>query len=370
MIFRWTKEAERLFGTKQELSQKVYYQNLFSPYYIDEERWGGNAYDQNCIRRIVQFEAGLPQKINIETTTQCMLKCDFCVIHSGALDARRSKRFLDYEDFSRIIDSIQFFTTHIEFTGGEPLLNRSLGRMIALCNQKRIKTTLATNAQLLNRRRRQGLLDDAPTTLLIAYEAGHTDSYSKHRIGGTFKRFEKNLLAIIAERRERGTQYPRIQLQTVVSKKTLPYLDHFWEVAGDLGVDSACIKPVFIWPDGDRKYFETMINEYILSGHPLSYHHLDTGGRLEETGIANVCPNIYTTHIGTGGEVVPCWYNLLSSPSMGNVLQKAFVEIWFSEDYMRFREKMTQHTAYTHGCKFCIGIYKPELFKNRSYKKN
>lgn len=344
-------------------------QALRDNYYFDAVRWPDKAARNIAKHKAIQSLC-LPEKHNIEVTTQCILKCDFCVLHSGALLKKRSKAFMGFADFQQLFFQIEPYLSHIEFTGGEPLLNRDLLRMVALCNSYSIKTTIATNAQLLNDNRIEEVLDAPPSVLLVAYEGGHANSYRAHRKGGNFQRLTDNLARLIERKKQRRQSYPRIQLQTVVSRKTVSQLDHFWEDAENSGVDSACIKPIFIWPDGTEDYQRLMINEYLIPGHPLSYHTISPTGELEPTGVPDYCPNTKTVHIGTGGEVVPCWYNLLTSPSMGKVTERHFFDIWFSEDYQEFRQKMASHTAYEHKCRHCIGIYKPELFVSRTFRPN
>ena len=336
-------------------------------YYFDAIRWPEEAYRNYAKQKAIRA-LGLPEKQNVEVTTQCIFKCEFCILHSGALTGVRKKAFMGYAEFESFFFQIEPFLTHIEFTGGEPLLNKDLFRMVRLCNRHQVKTTVATNAQLLNQKKTEEMLDAPPCVLLVAYEGGDERSYVAHRKGGDFSALEDGILKLVERKRMKGQAYPRIQLQTVVSKKTVGQLANFWEYAEKIGVDAACVKPVFIWPDGPPEYRQMMIDNYLIPDHLLSYHALTLDGKLKETGVPNYCPNTRTVHIGAGGEVIPCWYNLLSSMPMGNVLEEHFIDIWFSEGYEEFRGKMASHTAYAHQCRHCIGIYNEKLFELRHFK--
>ncbi len=363
-----TKLTEYYRHFRQILTTEVNLQGKHTSYYYDGIRWPGPDALRNFTKHKAARAVGLPLKFNVEVTTQCVFKCEFCVLHSGRLAKKRSQLFLSYNDFARLFLQIQPFTTHIEFTGGEPLLNKDLSRMIALCNEAKIKTTVATNAKLLTAANVEKLLADAPSTLLIAYESGQVEAYEHHRIGGNLEVLEHNIKGFISERDQRGLSYPRVQLQTVVSRETVAHMDSFWRDAQLLDVDEACSKPIFIWPDGDDAYWELMRRKYLIPDHPLSYYQTDAEGKLRETGIQGYCPNTENVHLGADGSVVPCWYNLLSSPQLGNALQTPFVDIWFSDAYEDFRTAMKNHTAYTHGCRYCIGIHKPELFQRKTFR--
>ena len=321
-------------------------------YYYDSQRWSTAGALRNRAKHKAAQAAGLPLKVNVEVTTQCVFKCEFCVLHSGRLAKKREQLFLSYENFVRLFLQIQPFTTHIEFTGGEPLLNRDLPKMIALCNEAQIKTTIATNAKLLTATKVEELLTNAASNLLIAYESGQVKAYEHHRIGGKLEVLERNIKSFIHER----------------DRETVGHMENFWRDAQLLDVDEACSKPIFVWPDGDKQYWQLMRQKYLIPDHPLSYYTTDDQGNLNETGIKGVCPNTSNVHLATDGQVVPCWYNLLSSPQIGNALDQPFVDIWFSETFISFREAMKNHTAYAHGCRFCIGIHKPELFNKKTFR--
>ncbi len=342
------------------------WKNIQQPYYYENGRWDTTALQKNYSRREAQITLGLPVKINVEVTTQCTCRCDFCVLHSGALRQRRSTPFMTIPTFEAFLSQAKDITSHIEFTGGEPLLNRKLFSMIRRCNQERIKTTVATNAQLLDFDKREQLLTDPPSILLVAYESGNPDAYKSLRKGGSYHRMVSNVESLISQRNLRNQASPIVWLQTVVSRKTLPYLDAFWRDAKSMGVDIAGIKPILVWPDGGKEHFDLMIEKYLIPNHRLSYYRTASDGSLERTGVENYCPNLQQMQIGTGGEVIPCWYNLLSSPVMGNITKSHLIDIWLSEKYQAFRKQMQAHTAYEHKCKYCIGIYVPKLFETRN----
>jgi radical SAM protein with 4Fe4S-binding SPASM domain len=340
----------------------------YMPYFYDLDRWPGPPAHLNMAKQHAARMLGFPLKFNVEVTTQCVYKCEFCVLHSGSLASKRSKQFMKYKDFAALFSQIEPFVTHIEFTGGEPFLNKDLFRMIDLCNKSFVKTTLATNAKLLTEKNIAKLLDSPPSNLLIAYEAGEAEAYERHRVGGNLGQLESNIKSFMEARDARRQGYPRTQLQTVVSRETAPYMDVFWERARLLNVDEACSKPVFVWPDGDEDYWKLMKSKYLIPDHPLSYYESDGNGGIKETGVTSFCPNLQNVHIGSDGKVIHCWYNLLSSKPMGNVFEKHFVDIWFSGKSDELREAMKNHTAYEHECRFCIGIYKEELFKRKIYR--
>ena len=338
-------------------------------YYYDTSRWPKKAY-VNLVKYQLNNKFFLPLKLNIEVTTLCNLRCEFCVLKDNNLLTKRKKKIMTFNDFKNIINQISFFTTHIEFTGGEPLINKDIFKMIQICNENYIKTTLATNGILFNQDKIEELLENPPSILLIAFESGDINAYKAHRVNGELIKLLENIKLIINEKKQRKIRFPKIYLQTVVSRKTLPYINNFWILAKSLQVDVACTKPIFIWPDGGDEYRNQMIEQYIPFDTEYSYYSLNGKGDVEKTSIEGYCPNVQNIHIGADGSIYPCWYNLLDSPTMGNVNSKHLIDIWFSDTYYKFRQKMINHKAFNHECKYCIGIYKPELFKIKKFEIN
>lgn len=84
------------------------------------------------------------QKIYVEITNVCNLKCKFCP------DTTREKKFMDIEDFKYILKSIKQYTNliylHIK---GEPLLHPNIKEILDECNNANIMVNITTNGTLL-----------------------------------------------------------------------------------------------------------------------------------------------------------------------------------------------------------------------------
>ena len=85
------------------------------------------------------------QKIYVEITNICNLKCSFCP------ETKRAKQFMKVLDFEKIINKIEPYTNliylHIK---GEPLLHPELEPILVICEKANIKVNITTNATLLS----------------------------------------------------------------------------------------------------------------------------------------------------------------------------------------------------------------------------
>lgn len=87
------------------------------------------------------------QKIYVEITNVCNLKCSFC------LDGKREKRFLSVDEFREIIEKIKDYTNLIALhVKGEPLLHPNLKDILDICTDNNVLVNITTNATLLEKR--------------------------------------------------------------------------------------------------------------------------------------------------------------------------------------------------------------------------
>lgn len=83
-------------------------------------------------------------KIYIEITNICNLKCKFCK------ENNREKEFMKLEDFKTIISKIKDYTNLIALhVKGEPLLHPKLKEILDGCHENNILVNITTNATLL-----------------------------------------------------------------------------------------------------------------------------------------------------------------------------------------------------------------------------
>lgn len=317
-------------------------------------------------KKVIQDLYGLPKKINVEISALCPLNCEYCVLRD--LKSFRRKSLMEYDDYKRIWRYMEPFTTEVEFTGGEPLVNKDLFDIIIEAGKTGVHTTLTTNAQLLTERKIEQVLEAKPSRILIAYDSSDAQKYDSTRIKGSLSKLKRNVERLVQIKKEQGATSPKIVLQMVVHKKNKDDVETFWEEAREVGADEATIKPILVWPGIGPEYERTMIENYLIPGHALSYHSVDENGDLVKPRQPGVCPNIQQVHIGSGSEVIPCWYLLKDTYIAGYASDEPFYDIWWSDEYIKYRKKMLYDVA-NKGCPGCIGIYDPMLWVGRTFNR-
>lgn len=88
-----------------------------------------------------------PVLCNYYLTYRCNAKCDFCDIWE------KPSPYVDLTTYKSNLEELKNLKVKvIDFTGGEPLLHRGLGEMLALAKQKGFLTTVTTNCLLYPKR--------------------------------------------------------------------------------------------------------------------------------------------------------------------------------------------------------------------------
>jgi MoaA/NifB/PqqE/SkfB family radical SAM enzyme len=329
--------------------------------------WDDWVRARTLAKKVAQHRFVLPLKCNFEVASVCPLRCEYCVLTQDSEHSlHRRKPLMELDDFLSVWPYMEAFTTEVEFTGGEPLINRHLYPMIEAMNRAGVFSQVTTNAQLLGEERIEPLLQAQPAKVLIAYDSSDPEAYENTRVRGKLGKLNDNIRHLIDRKRELRLAYPEICLQMVVHRKNYMHIERFWSEAEALGADSAAIKPVLVWPGQGEEYIRKMIRDYLIPDHPMSYHKVDEHGRLVKRRKPGVCPNVQNVVIGSGTEVIPCWYILLDPYVAGYAADLPFPEIWYSDEYMAYRRRMVEETV-SDACPGCLGIYDPNLWKERRF---
>jgi|TARA_B100000959_G_C14918471_1_gene598433 wyosine [tRNA(Phe)-imidazoG37] synthetase (radical SAM superfamily) len=137
-----------------------------------------------------------PPCLQIEPSSICNFRCIFCFETDKTFTNKKSGHMgtMKLEDFKEIIDdaegNIQFITLA---SRGEPLVSKSISKMISYTSGKFLNLKLNTNASLLNEEICNTILSDTVKTLVISADAADKDEYSKIRVNGNLDKIVKNL---------------------------------------------------------------------------------------------------------------------------------------------------------------------------------
>ncbi len=182
-----------------------------------------------------------PSFITVEPVCGCNLQCPECPVGIGELERRKGMIELD------VVDSIlerfgrQALWVNLYFQG-EPFLHPKLHVIVERFSAQRIFTSVSTNGQLLTPEIVDKILLAGLKEIIFSVDGASEEEYLAYRRGGSFQTVVENIRLVVAKRKGRGTFFPRIVYQTLVTSSNENNLDNIQKFAYKLGVDTVDFK--------------------------------------------------------------------------------------------------------------------------------
>jgi radical SAM protein with 4Fe4S-binding SPASM domain len=183
------------------------------------------------------YTGKFPLHLDIEATSICNLKCAFCATSHKLKDFERGT--LNIKLFKKIIDE---GTAHglcaIKLNSGmrgEPLINKSLPKMIEYAKQKGIMDVyFNTNAMLLTEKISKKIIEAGLDRISISFDGTSSEVYEKNRRGASYKKVLNNIQDLIKVREDLKSAIPLVRVQTVALPEiNLGEYKNFWENIAD-----------------------------------------------------------------------------------------------------------------------------------------
>jgi len=147
-----------------------------------------------------------PTMIILDVTNVCNFECPHCPQPAMAAQANYRASYLDYDNYTRIIDEIaNTQVKFVRFTGdGEPMLHKRFLDMIAYAKKMtNIPLVLTTNGSFLDAPRVERLLDLGMDVIDVSLDAFSKEKYQIVRKGGNYHQVMSNLHTLLAMREKK-----------------------------------------------------------------------------------------------------------------------------------------------------------------------
>jgi MoaA/NifB/PqqE/SkfB family radical SAM enzyme len=147
-----------------------------------------------------------PFYLRIEVSPYCNLKCPGCLLGGADIQEHnpehRAEKIMGYDLFCESIkDYLPYLIKVNLYDEGEPLLNKSLLKMINYLHVNNIATCISTNFSIkLSDEYLMELLKSGLDSLVIAIDGATQESYEKYRIGGDLELVLTNIERLVALR--------------------------------------------------------------------------------------------------------------------------------------------------------------------------
>jgi radical SAM protein with 4Fe4S-binding SPASM domain len=299
---------------------------------------------------------GMPISYSIEPTNHCNLQCPECPSGLGSLT--RPLGLLKSDEFKKLIDEITETSFYIQlFFQGEPYINKNLPEMISYAQSKNIYVSISTNGHFVNEKNVDYVLDNAPDKLIFSVDGLDEESYQQYRVGGTFEQADKGLRELIRRKRERGLKRPFVEFQFIVMKQNEHQLDDVKKYCKEVGVDKVVFKTMQI------SSYENAL-KFLPSNKKYRRYTLENKSFRIKNEIKNHCFALWRTSVITwDGRVVPCCFDKDATNEIGMVNGRPFEDVWSSEKYSDFRNKILSSRKSVLMCTNCTEGLKVNIFE-------
>lgn len=307
----------------------------------------------------------LPTIAGIEPISFCTFNCEFCIIRDLETEKYRSKRRMTAREFEQVAKNIKKFTTNVEFSCGEPLMNEEVFEMFKICRKYHMESLLASNSSLLAYKENwKKILDSPPDRIYFSFEMDDPEDYAKTRHNANYDKIIEGLKLFFLEKQRRKMKKPEVTLVTVVTKRNYMNIDKhikFCKKTFYNEVDYIYFKQLGVWPEGSAeyvKYIETELLPDFSKCKIMRYYMKD--GKIDWDKLGSDCPG-YEKHmlIGSGGEIYPCYYIVTKHPSFGNAITDDFISCWIKPENQEYLERMKSGDVLPD-CKRCLGRRRPD----------
>ena len=235
-------------------------------------------------------------------------------------------------------------------TGGEPLLYDNLEKVVRIAYANKLHTSIVTNGLALTDRRLFALMEAGLLGITLSLDSLDPTTYQTLR-GVPFKRVRDALSLLSQLAQEEALA---ISLNCVLTSANYQQIPHLVQYAPERNI-SVMIQPcntdsrqemAHLIPDAEQiPSVRTMIETLIDMKHKgamllnsVSFlrnitQYWNNGGVPP----VSACYYGYATiTVKYNGDIVPCW----RLPSVGNLHSESLIDIWHSERFARWRQKM------------------------------
>ncbi len=258
-----------------------------------------------------------------------------------------------------------YMVEDIDLTGsGEPLMNPNLEKMIGLAKESGIRVGFSSNGVLLTPARLDALMERGLDWIAISCDAATEDTYSKIRVGGSFKALTDNLRYLGEMKKLHPDSKPYTMLFFVMMKENIHELPDLVQLASKLQIDLVVAKNLDVQSrpsDGSKGVFElagdseaySRIKQHIGKAVDIA-QSLDLKLRLYETSPTErpICEQdpLRTLFVSVDGSISPCislaYMNSrffagqqVSIPiyKFGNINETSIDNVFQTHEYVEFR---------------------------------
>ncbi|MFP4557606.1 MAG: SPASM domain-containing protein [Bacteroidales bacterium] len=296
------------------------------------------------------------KKVYLELTDICNLECKICFRHQWVEEPTDMPESL-WKKTTKQIQGVNSIETIVLGGMGEPLASPLFQQAVNLFKGKEI--LLTTNGTLIKEKLTKDVIVDLD---LIVISIDGMENRMMHDRGVVFKELISSIDYLNQLKQEQYLETPKLDIQFVASKENVQEIFPLMDLLAEKRIRNLVISH-FLPQRSDQadnilyqRYDNKPLKELY---HKIRNHSFKRGLRVQfpeaelktERRCAFVSNN--ATYITSRGEVVPCYrfshqgsevvfgrFKTIKQYSFGNLRDNTLLDIWNSEDYVKFRNRI------------------------------
>lgn len=278
----------------------------------------------------------------------------------------RDRGFMELEMLEELIDDLHNLgTQRVELVGrGEPMMHPKFERVLEILKGHRFSVGIATNGSLLNRTRCEHIVNFSLDRIRVSLDAGTRETYPHIHGRATPEDYDRvihNLKALREIKEFHAKSVPRVTLSFVISRLNCNEGFKMIDKGNDVGADQLVFKYAVPYPNIEFIELTKEEKRNFSSQLPTFMERAKSYGidlKVEPPiGDMTAEPRLYHKKTETVYSKIPCyigWYFALITAEgsvsaccqcmeqMGDLKNQRFRDIWFTDRYADFREKMKE----------------------------
>jgi MoaA/NifB/PqqE/SkfB family radical SAM enzyme len=273
--------------------------------------------------------------------------------------------------FTRIVDQIPNLQRAVLHGVGEPMLVKSLPKMVRYLKERGTYVLFNTNGTVLNEKNGRALIDAGLDELRVSLDAANAKSFRAIRGKDYFGRILKNVRAFRSLQEREGQERPHVSAWLTGLKETIAELPAFVKVAAEIGVKEVYLQRLVFFGSNaigharpDQALYEQMSREeagYLEAATELARSYgiiFSASGAVSEPGMSlkrtddsghspwTLCRRPWTVmYFTANGRSLPCCIAPFSQRgyenyTLGDATQQTLQEIWNGPAYRSFRDAL------------------------------
>ncbi len=293
-------------------------------------------------KQLIRGKMVIPRMVSVWLSHKCNLNCNYCFCKST-----HDNTLIDSSKFRSLLKEFADLGVEgIEFSGGaEPTFHKECFEFAEYIKELGMKVGMLTNGFCFDLDRIKHF-----DYIRIGLDAIDEKSYNEIKgVGGSaFSSVVNNIKSVVGRRNEDIMVKPVIGIKFIINENNYKDMQDFVNYVYDLKVDYVSFRGLF----GENKSEELEETSLMFDDMKVGWDDFIQGSFSFDDLIYPCFMAPIHAVITANGNLLNCCYFNDAEHIIGNVFEKPFKKLWFSNRHWKILESIPLHKCNIHTCRF------------------